>query len=157
MSVEQRLVELGIALPPASSPAANYANAVRTGNLLFLSGKVPLSENGQAPKGKLGREYSMEEGYRFARSAGLDLISAMKQELGSLDEVARIVELQGFLNATEDFEKHPQVLNGCSDLFVEVFGDKGVHARSVLGANSLRGGVPLVLRAVVETRERAGG
>ncbi len=150
MTTEQRLTELGITLPPATSPAANYANAVQTGSLLFISGKAPLPENGQLPKGKLGREYSMEEGYRFARSAGLDLLSAVKKELGSLDRVARIVELQGFLNATEDFEAHPQVLNGCSDLFVDVFGARGVHARSVMGAHSLRGGVPVVLRAVVE-------
>lgn len=139
-------------MPPVSAPAANYRNAVRTGNLLFLSGKVPPPLDGKAPKGRLGREFSSEDGYRFARSAGLDLISAIKEELGSLDKVSRIVELQGFLNATEEFEEHPRVLNGCSDLFVEVFGESGVHARSVIGAQSLRGGVPLMLRGVVEVR-----
>lgn len=152
MHFERRFVELGIELPPVSAPAANYRNAVRTGNLLFLSGKVPPPLDGKAAKGKLGREYAFEDGYRFARSAGLDLISAIKEELGSLDKVSRIVELQGFLNATGDFEEHPRVLNGCSDLFVEVFGESGVHARSVIGVQSLRGGAPLVLRAVVEVR-----
>jgi enamine deaminase RidA (YjgF/YER057c/UK114 family) len=150
LNIEQRLEELGIPLPSVSSPAANYTNAVFSGNLLFISGKAPLPENGKLPRGKLGREFSTEEGYRFARSAALDLIAVMKAELGSLDRVARIVEIQGFLNTTEDFEDHPQVLNGCSDLLVEVFGEKGVHARSVFGANSLRAGVPLVLRAVIE-------
>jgi enamine deaminase RidA (YjgF/YER057c/UK114 family) len=153
MTIEQRLNDLGIALPAGTAPAANYANAVRTGNLLFIAGKAPLPENGQLPKGKLGREFSAEDGYRFARSAALDLIAVMKAELGSLDRVARIVEVQGMLNATEEFEDHAQVLNGCSNLLVEVFEEKGVHARSVLGANSLRGGVPLVLKAIVEVIE----
>ena len=137
-------------MPAGTAPAANYANAVRTGNLLFIAGKAPLPEHGRLPKGKLGREFTVEDGYRFARSAALDLIAVMKNEFGSLDRVARIVEVQGVLNTTEDFEDHPQVLNGCSDLFVEVFGEKGIHARSVLGANSLRGGIPLVLKAIVE-------
>ena len=150
MPIEQRLNDLGISLPPGTTPAGNYANAIRTDNLLFISGKAPLPENGMLPKGKLGREFSAEDGYRFARSAALDLLAVMKTELGSLDRVRRIVEVQGVLNTTEDFEEHAQVLNGCSDLFVQVFEEKGLHARSVLGANSLRRGVPLVLRAIVE-------
>ena len=153
MTIEQRLIDLGIPLPVGAAPAANYANAVRTGNLLFISGKAPLPENGRLPKGKLGREFSTEDGYRFARSATLNLIAVMKTELGSLERVARIVEVQGVLNTTEDFEDHPQVLNGCSDLLMEVFAEKGVHARSVLGANSLRSGVPLTLRAIVEVTQ----
>lgn len=150
MSAEQRIVELGIALPAGSAPAANYANAVRSGQLMFLSGKAPLAEAGVLPKGRLGREYDAAQGYAFARSACLDLIAVMRHELGSLDRVARVVELQGFLNASEDFEDHAKVLNGASDLLVAVFGERGVHARSVLGASSLRAGLPLVLRAVVE-------
>jgi len=150
VGAEQRLRELGLTLPSGSAPAANYANAARSGNLLFIAGKAPLPENGKMPKGKLGREYTAADGYRFARSTALDLIAAAKAELGSLDRVARIVEVQGMLNATEDFEEHPQVLNGCSDLLVEVFGERGIHARSVLGANSLRGGVPLVIKATLE-------
>ena len=150
MSAEQRLKDLGIALPSGSAPAANYANAVRTGNLLFIAGKAPLPENGKLPKGRLGREFSTDDGYRFARSAAIDLIAVMRAELGSLDKVARVVEVQGFLNAMPEFEDHAKVLNGCSDLLVEVFGPRGVHARSVLGASSLRGGLPVILKAVVE-------
>jgi enamine deaminase RidA (YjgF/YER057c/UK114 family) len=150
MSAEQRIKELGLSLPSGSAPAANYANAVRSGNLLFISGKAPLPENGKLPKGRLGREFSAEDGYRFARSAALDLMAVMKTELGSLDRVARVVEVQGFLNATAEFEDHAKVLNGCSDLLVEIFGERGIHARSVLGAGSLRAGLPLVLKAVVE-------
>src|SRR5687768_4659290 len=150
MNAEQRIQELGITLPSGSAPAANYANAVRTGNLLFIAGKAPLPENGKMPKGRLGREFTAEDGYRFARSAALDLIAVMRSELGSLDRVARVVEIQGFLNAVPEFEDHAKVLNGCSDLLVEVFGPRGVHARSVLGASSLRGGLPVILKGVVE-------
>jgi enamine deaminase RidA (YjgF/YER057c/UK114 family) len=150
MSAEQRLKALGIVLPAGSAPAANYANAVRTGNLLFIAGKAPLPVDGKLPKGRLGREFSAEDGYRFARSAAIDLIAVMRAELGSLDKVARVVEVQGFLNAMPGFEDHAKVLNGCSDLLVEVFQAKGVHARSVLGASSLRGGLPVILKAVVE-------
>ena len=150
MSAEKRIIELGITLPSGSAPAANYANAVRTGNLLFIAGKAPLPENGKLPKGRLGREYSADDGYRYARSAALDLIAVMRTELGSLDKVARIVEVQGFLNAVPEFEDHAKVLNGCSDLLVEIFRERGVHARSVLGASSLRSGLPLILKAVVE-------
>lgn len=150
MNPEQRIRDLGLVLPSGSAPAANYANAVRSGNLLFIAGKAPLPENGKLPKGRLGREFTADEGYRHARSAALELMAVMRAELGTLDRVARIVEVQGFLNAVETFEDHAKVLNGCSDLLVEVFGERGVHARSVLGASSLRGGLPLVLKAVVE-------
>ncbi len=152
MSPEQKIKELGIELPAGTAPAANYANAVRTGNLLFIAGKAPLPVAGKMPKGRLGQEYSTEQGYEFAKSACVDLIAVMKSELGSLDNVARIVELQGFVNAVESFEEHPKVMNGASDLLVAVFGEKGVHARSVLGATSLRGGLPIILKAVIEVR-----
>jgi len=149
MSAENRIRELGITLRPASSPAANYCNAVRWGDLIFLAGKGPAT-SGEAPlSGKLGAEYSTEEGFQFARSAALDLIGVLRDELGSLDRVARIVELQGFINATDDFSAHAAVMDGASNLFAEVFGEKGVHARSVLGASSLRSGLPVILRAVV--------
>jgi len=150
MSAERRLKDLGISLPSGSAPAANYANAVRTGNLLFIAGKAPLPDNGKLPKGRLGREFTADDGYRFARSAATDLIAVMRTELGSLDKVARVVEVQGFLNAVPEFEDHAKVLNGCSDLLVEVFGQRGVHARSVLGASSLRSGLPVILKAVIE-------
>lgn len=109
-----------------------------------------MHEDGKLPKGRLGREYTTEDGYRFARSAALDLIAVMRTELGSLDRVARVVEVQGFLSAVPEFEDHAKVLNGYSDLLVEVFRERGIHARSVLGASSLRGGLPVILKAVVE-------
>lgn len=149
-AAEQRLLDLGLVLPPASGPAGNYAPAARSGNLLFLSGKAPVAEGAQKPKGQLGRDYTAEDGYRLARSACLDLLSALQAALGSLDKVSRIIELHGALNATEDFEDHALVLDGASDLLVEVFGPAGVHARSVIGVSSLRGGVPLTVRATVE-------
>lgn len=152
MSAEQRIKNLGIELPSGSAPAANYANAVRTGNLLFIAGKAPLPENGRLPKGRLGREFTTEDGYRFARTAALDLVAVMRAELGSLDRVARVVEIQGFLNAVPEFEDHAKVLNGCSDLLVEIFAERGVHARSVIGASSLRGGLPVILKGVVEVQ-----
>jgi enamine deaminase RidA (YjgF/YER057c/UK114 family) len=154
MSADQRLKELGITLPSSTAPAANYANAVRSGNLLFLAGKAPRAEGGKLPKGRLGREFTAEQGYGFARSAALDLIAVMRGELGSLDRVARVVEVQGFLNATPEFEEHAKVLDGCSDLLVEVFEKQGVHARSVFGASSLRGGLPVIIKAVVEIAEK---
>lgn len=150
MSAEQRIKKLGLKLPVGSKPAGNYASAVRTGNLMFLSGKAPLPVDGVMPKGRLGREYSAEDGYRFARSACTDLIGVIRRELGSLDQVARIVELHGSLNTTPEFEDHARVLDGASDLLAEVFGAAGVHARSVIGVASLRAGVPLTLKATVE-------
>jgi enamine deaminase RidA (YjgF/YER057c/UK114 family) len=157
VSAEQRLVEMGLSLPSGSAPAANYANAVRTGNLLFIAGKAPLPENGKLPKGRLGQEFTTEDGYRFARSAALDLIAVMRTELGSLDHVTRVVEVQGFLNAVPEFEDHAKVLNGCSDLLVEVFEERGVHARSVVGASSLRGGLPIILKAIIEVAPSVAG
>jgi len=153
MNPEQKLKELDIDLPQGSAPAANYANAVRSGNLLFIAGKAPLPVNGKLPKGRLGREFTTDDGYQFARSACIDLISVMKSELGSLDQVARVVELQGFINADENFEDHAKVMNGASDLLIQVFSEKGIHARSVMGASSLRSGLPLVLKATVEVTE----
>ena len=150
MTVDERLSELGITLPVASNPAANYANCARAGGLLFVSGKGPLPAEGPAPRGRLGAEFTTEEGYAFARLTGLDILAAVRLELGTLDRVERVVKLQGFVNAASSFEEHPQVLNGCSDLMVEVFGDRGVHARSVLGASSLRAGLPIVIDSIFE-------
>jgi len=150
-SIELRLKELGITLPNASNPAANYTNCVAAAGLLFVSGKGPLPlPDGKPPKGKLGRDFTTRQGYEFARSTGLDILAAVKLALGSLDRVERVVQLRGAINASEDFEEHPQVLNGCSDLMVEVFGERGVHARSVVGAVSLRAGLPLIIEAVFE-------
>ena len=145
MSAEKRLKELGITLTPVTPPMANYVNAVRTGNLLFLAGKGPGSV-----KGKLGLEYSADQGYQHARTVGLALLAVMKAELGSLDKVRRVVKVLGMVNAVPEFTDHPKVINGCSDLFVEVFGDAGKHARSAVGMGSLPMGIPVEIEVIVE-------
>jgi len=152
MTPEQRLFELDIQLPVSSGPAGNYAAAVRSGNLLFVSGKSPLPVNSVKPRGRLGQEYSADDGYKFARSACLDLLATVRTTLGSLDKVVRIVELHGSLNTTPDFEDHAKVLDGASDLLLDVFESAGLHARSVIGAVSLRSGVPLTVKATIECR-----
>ena len=153
MNIENRLVELSIELPIASDPQGSYCNCVRTGNLLYVSGKGPMAGLKIIPKGKLGREYTTEQGYEFARATGLDILAAVKLELGSLDKVTRVIKLQGFVNATPDFEQHPKVLDGCSDLMAEVFGENGVHARSVFGAVSVRADLPIIIDSIFEVTD----
>jgi enamine deaminase RidA (YjgF/YER057c/UK114 family) len=150
MSAEKRLKALGITLPTVSSPVATYVNAVQTGNLLYLSGKGPLPVDGKRPSGKLGREFTIEQGYQHARTTGLDLIAVLKTELGSLDRVKRIVKVLGMVNCMPDFTDPPKVINGASDLFVEVFGERGRHARSAVGMNSLPMGIPVEIEMIVE-------
>ena len=150
MSAEKRLKELGIELGSVSAPVANYVNAVRTGNLLFLAGKGPRAgKDGKRPKGKVGREYTVEQAYEHARTVGLDLISVMRAELGSLDKVKRIVKVLGMVNAVPGFTDQPKVINGCSDLFVEVFGERGKHARSAVGMGSLPNNMTVEIEAVI--------
>jgi enamine deaminase RidA (YjgF/YER057c/UK114 family) len=149
MSPEQRLLELAITLPRSTGPAGNYAAAVRSGDLLYLSAKAPLALDGVKPKGRLGTEYNAEQGYQFARSACIDLLATIRSTLGSLDQVLQVLELHGSLSTTEEFDDHARVLDGASDLLVEVFGPAGLHARSVVGVASLRSGVPLTIRATI--------
>lgn len=149
MSVEtavNRLKALGITLPEASEPAAKYANFVKVNGLLYVSGKGPAGK----PKGKLGQHYTTEEGYQFARQTGLEVLAVVQSALGSLDQVKSVVKVQGFVNADPRFEEHHKVLNGFSDLMLSVFGDKGLHARSVLGANSLRDNLPIIVDSIFE-------
>ena len=148
MSAEKNLKALGITLPLVSSPVANYVNAVQTGNLLYLSGKGPLPVDGKRPCGKLGREFTIEQGYEHARTTGLDLIAVMKAELGNLDRVKRIVKVLGMVNCVPDFTDPPKVINGASDLFVAVFGEKGRHARSAVGMGSLPNQITVEIEAV---------
>jgi len=154
MSVEQRLKELGIVLPAVGGPIGNYVHAKRVGNLLYLSGKgPPEGVDGRMPKGKLGAGMSIEEGYQHARQVGLVLIGAIRDALGGeLDRVEDVVKVLGMVNAAPDFEDHPKVVNGCSDLFVEVFGERGRHARSAVGMSSLPGGIPVEIEVIVAVR-----
>jgi enamine deaminase RidA (YjgF/YER057c/UK114 family) len=150
MQIEKRLKDLGIELPPVSSPIATYVNAVCTGNLLFLSGKGPTAADGSQARGKVGENVTVEQGYEHARLVGLNLIAVMQDELGDLDRVQRIVKVLGMVNAVPDFEQQPKVINGCSDLFVEVFGDKGRHARSAVGMGSLPNKITVEIECIVE-------
>ena len=154
MTVEQRLNELGITLPVVGGPLGNYVHAKQVGNLLYLSGKGPPDgADGKMPKGKLGAGMSIDEGYRHARQVGLVLIAAIKDALGGdLDRIEGIVKVLGMVNAAPDFEDHPRVINGCSDLFVEVFGELGRHARSAVGMSSLPGGIPVEIEVIVAVR-----
>ena len=151
MSIEQRLTELGITLPEVGAPIGNYVHARRVGNLLYLSGKGPPNgADGKMPRGRLGAGMSVDEGYRHARQVGLVLIAAIKDALGGdLDRVEAIVKVLGMVNAAPDFEDHPKVVNGCSDLFVEVLGERGRHARSAVGMSSLPGGIPVEIEVIV--------
>jgi len=156
MTPEKRLKELGIDLGAVSAPVANYVNAVRTGNLLFLAGKGPrVGKDGKRPIGKVGREYTVEQGYEHARGVGLDLLAVMRAELGSLDKVKRVVKVLGMVNAVPDFQDQPKVINGCSDLFVEVLGERGKHARSAVGMGSLPMGIPVEIECIVEVEAAA--
>jgi enamine deaminase RidA (YjgF/YER057c/UK114 family) len=150
MTIDSRLKELKIELPPVPKPGGNYVHAVRTGNLLFLAGKGPSNPDGSVPKGKVGRDVSTEEGYRHARSVGLVLLAVMKDNLGSLDRVRRVVKVLGMVNSAPEFSEQPSVINGCSDLFVEVFGEKGRHARSAVGMGALPGGITVEIEVIVE-------
>ena len=153
MTIEQRLKELNITLPRVGSPLGNYVHARRAGNLLYLSGKGPENTDGTMPRGKLGAGVSIDEGYRQARQIGLVLIAAIKDALGGdLDRVEGIVKVLGMVNAAPDFADHPKVVNGCSDLFVEVFGEAGRHARSAVGMSSLPAGIPVEIEVIVAVK-----
>jgi enamine deaminase RidA (YjgF/YER057c/UK114 family) len=149
LSAEARLKELGLVLPPVPKPIANFLPYRRAGSLLFLSGQGPRDENGASLTGKLGADISLEEGYRRARLVGLGLLAAMRDALGSLDRVDCVVKLLGMVNATPDFNDSPKVINGCSDLFVEVFGEAGRHARSAVGNVMLPNQISVEIEGIV--------
>ena len=149
MSIETRLTDLGITLPDAPAPAANYVPFAQTGNLVFVSGQISQNESGLI-KGRLGDGMSVADGADAARRCGLALIAQVKAATGSLDRVRRVVKLTGFVNSTPDFTDQPEVINGCSDLMVEVFGDKGRHARAAVSAAALPRGVAVEIEAIFE-------
>ena len=151
--IEQRLAELKLELPNPASPIANYIPAVRSGNLLFLSGQICQWNGERRFLGKLGSEISLEQGKEAAKLCGLNLLAQAKRALdGDLDRVMRIVRLGGFVNAVPGFTDQPQVVNGASDLMVAVFGDAGRHARTAVGVGSLPGGAAVEVDAVLEVR-----
>ena len=153
MTPEERLRELGHVLPPAPKSVANYVGSVRTGNLLFLSGKGPDLADGRKWQGKLGADFSIEEGYTAARNTMLNLLAVIKEDIGDLSRVRRVVKLLGMVNSATDFTDQPRVINGASDLLVEIFGDQGRHARSAVGMASLPGGIPVEIEMIVEVQE----
>jgi len=145
----ERLRTLGIVLPPAPRPIANFVTHVAEGKLLFLSGQGPTETDGTIHTGKVGDGVGVEQAYGHARLTGINLIAVMQAALGDLCRVRRIVKVLGMVNAVPDFAEHPAVINGCSDLFVAVFGDKGVHARSAVGFGSLPNKITVEIEAVV--------
>lgn len=146
----ERLAALGYTLPPLPPPIGNFLPASRTGDLLFLSGQAPIAPDGTVRRGKVGQDLTADEAHDHARMTGLVLIGQMHATLGDLARVRRVVKLFGMVNATPDFTAHPAVINGCSDLFLAVFGERGRHARSAVGMASLPNGISVEIEAVVE-------
>jgi enamine deaminase RidA (YjgF/YER057c/UK114 family) len=152
LSAEARLKQIGITLPPVPAPVANYLPYRIAGNLLFLAGQGPRGADGALLTGKIGADVSVEEGYKRARIIGLQLLSATRTALGSLDRVESVLKMLVMVNAVPDFKDHPKVANGMSDLFVEVFGDAGKHARSAVGMGSLPGQISVEIEGIIAIR-----
>ncbi|HZC58373.1 MAG TPA: RidA family protein [Chthoniobacterales bacterium] len=147
---DKRLTELGIVLPPLPEPVANYVPFTMSGNLLFISGQGPRTADQRLMTGKVGREITLEEAYAHARLVGINILSVVHYAQNGLSTVRRVVKLTGFVNASDDFRDHPKVINGCSDLLVEVFGDAGKHARSAVGVSSLPENITVEIEAIFE-------
>jgi enamine deaminase RidA (YjgF/YER057c/UK114 family) len=152
MSAEAKVKELGLDLTHPSSPVANYVPAVTVGKLVYLSGQGPNRPDGSQVTGKAGSECTVDESYDAARLCGIQLLSALKEHVGSLDKVKRVVKLLGMVNATPDFADQPKVINGCSDLLVSIFGEDGKHARSAVGMGSLPGQITVEIEMIVELK-----
>ena len=151
MGADARLAELGIELPPAGKPVANYRMAVRSGDLLFVAGHGPAERNGVKVRGKVGADLDLAEAREAARLVGVNLLATVRQELGSLDAVRRVVKLLGMVNCAPGFDRTPEVIDGCSDLLVEVFGpETGSHARSAVGMAELPYGLAVEIEMIVE-------
>jgi enamine deaminase RidA (YjgF/YER057c/UK114 family) len=148
--VYTRLEELGITLPEPATPVANYVTARTSGKLVFLSGHGPRTPDGQLVTGKIGQELTLEEGYKAARLTGLNLLASLQQEIGDLNRVNRFIKVLGMVNAAPSFTDMPRVINGFSDLMVEIFGETGKHARSAVGMASLPANIPVEIEMIVE-------
>jgi enamine deaminase RidA (YjgF/YER057c/UK114 family) len=150
-TVDEKIKQLGLALPPVSKPIANYVKYVRTGNLIFLAGHGPTKTDGTNITGKVGKELSIEQGYEAAKITALSLIATLKDALGGdLSKVKRIVKVNGYVNCLPDFTDQPKVINGCSDLMVALFGEKGKHARAAMGMVALPSNIAVEIEMIVE-------
>ena len=151
-SIEERIASLGYTLPDAAAPVANYVSTVSVdgAGLVFTSGHVPRNEDGSFVTGRLGDDLAIEDGYEAAKNVGLALLASLKVELGDLDRVSRILKVVGMVNSDPSFNQQPAVINGCSDLLVEVFGDKGRHARSAVGMAGLPNDIPVEIEVIIE-------
>ena len=152
MHIEQRIRELGIELPEAPVPVASYVPCKQAGELLFISGQGPIINKVQAYTGKVGKELTEEEGKDAARLCGLNLLAQIKKFLGDLDRVEEVLNIRGFVASSDSFYNQPQVLNGVSDLMVQVFGERGRHTRCALGTNVLPGNIPVEVEMIIRTR-----
>ncbi|MFZ6013252.1 MAG: RidA family protein [Bacteroidota bacterium] len=150
INAEEKIKELGIELTPPAKPVANYVKAVRSGNLIFLAGHGPTKPDGKYVTGKVGEQLTVKQGIEAARMTAVALLSTLKNEIGDLNKVKRIVKVNGWVNCKSDFQEQPMVINGCSDLLVAVFGDKGKHARAALGANALPFNIAVEIEMIVE-------
>ena len=153
MDVELRLSELGLALPPPPSPVAAYLLSRRSGGVLFLSGTTCYTEDGLLYKGRLGDELTIDQGYAAARQTLLNLLSVVKAEIGNLDNVDYIIKLNGFVNSSPGFFQQPEVINGASDLLVQIYGDRGKHARTSIGVISLPDNIPVEIEMILQIKE----
>lgn len=154
MHPEEKLKQLGLTLPPVISPIANFVNYRIAGDLLYLSGQGTRTPDGVTLTGKLGLDLTAEEGYRHARQVGMNLLATAKDALGDLGRIEAVVKLLGMVNSTPDFADHPKVINGCSDLMVEVLGrEVGAHARSAVGFASLPGGISVEIEAIFKIKQ----
>jgi enamine deaminase RidA (YjgF/YER057c/UK114 family) len=153
MGADARLAELKLELPPAPKPVATYVTAVKHGDLLYVSGHGPLRSDGTMIVGKVGANLDVAAGTAAARQTGLAILATVKSHLGSLDKVVRLVKVLGMVNCTAEFGEQPKVINGFSDLMVEVFGDSGKGARSAVGMGSLPGGIAVEIEAIFEVRD----
>jgi enamine deaminase RidA (YjgF/YER057c/UK114 family) len=154
MSIKARLQELGIDLPTVSAPLAAYVPTRQMGNVLYISGQGPMIDGKVVAHGKLGRNVTVEEGIAAARRSAINALAAIVSAVGDLDRVTQIVKLNGYVNCTDDFEEQHLVINGASELLVEVFGDRGRHARAAIGTNALPLGMPVEIELVVEVSDR---
>lgn len=153
MNPSDKLKELGIELPEAAKPLASYVPSLRTGNYVFISGNLPVRDGKLVYEGKVPTDLRIEDGYEAAKLAAINIIAAIKGEIGDLSKVKRIVRLNGFVQSADDFVMQPKVINGASDLFMEVFGDIGKHTRAVMGVNSLPLNSPVEIDAIIEIVE----